>query len=97
MFRKASIATLLLATVCSLNLAAAQTADPPETPAPVDINTASVDQILEVVRDEALAEKIVEGRPWANKRQLLSRNLVTAEEYERIQARIVARRVQTAP
>lgn len=61
----------------------------------VDINSAPLEEIEGVVLDNLLAMKIVEGRPYANKRQLLSRRLVSEEEYERIKDRIIARR--TAP
>jgi DNA uptake protein ComE-like DNA-binding protein len=80
-----------------MTLIAGQTTDAPETPPLVDINSAPVEQIEAIVQNEALAAKIVEGRPYANKRQLLTRNLVTSEEYEKIQNRIIARQVQQNP
>ena len=91
MFRKIALTALLCLALSGLG-----TAQQPggETPAPVDINSATVEQIQEIVGDEVLAELIVESRPYANKRQLLTRNLVSAEEYERIRERIVARRIQ---
>jgi hypothetical protein len=42
--------------------------------------------------DADLAKKIIENRPYANKRQLLTRKLVSMEEYDEIKDRIVARR-----
>jgi hypothetical protein len=63
----------------------------------VDINSAPLATIGQVVEDEELAAKIIEGRPYANKRQILSRELVTAEHYERIKERIIARRIQETP
>ena len=66
---------------------------PTDTPtAPIDINSAPLEQIQEVVSDEMLARRIIEGRPYSNKRQLLTRDLVSEEEYERIKDRIIARR-----
>ena len=61
----------------------------------VDINSASLAEIEAVVRDENLARRIIESRPYANKRQLLSRQLMSMEQYEAIQERIVARRIET--
>jgi hypothetical protein len=46
---------------------------------------------------EEVAQRIIESRPYDNKRQLVSRNLVSEEEYERIKDLIVARRVSTEP
>jgi DNA uptake protein ComE-like DNA-binding protein len=96
MFRKISVAALLCATLAGISLAAQEAPTAP-TATLVDINSAPVSEIEEVVRDEQLAERIVEGRPYANKRQLLTRDLVTSEEYERIKDRIVARRIRSAP
>ena len=102
MFRRLSLAALMCLTLATVNLAAQQTlaaqgtSTEPTAP-PVDINSASLDEIAEIFEDEQLSEKIVEGRPYANKRQLLTRDLVTLEEYDRIKDRIVARRVQNTP
>lgn len=95
MLRRLSLAALLSIAVSCLNLVAQDTSQPPAPP--VDINSASVQEIEKIVGNEQLAEKIVEGRPYANKRQLLTRDLITAEQYERIRDLIVARRVQDAP
>jgi hypothetical protein len=74
-----------------------QTGEPESPPPLVDINSAPLATIGQVVEDEELAAKIIEGRPYANKRQILSRELVTAEHYERIKERIIARRIQETP
>ena len=80
-----------------LGLDAQQTEQPAPAPALLDINTATADELTRVVMDENVAERIIENRPYANKRQLVSRNLVSEEEYERIKDRIVARRVSAEP
>ena len=59
----------------------------------VDINSAPLADIEAVVRDRDLAQRIIDNRPYANKRQLLSRQLVSMEQYDEIKDRIVARRV----
>jgi len=94
--RRVSLAAILVTAFCA-TLVASQTPDDPATPPPVDINSASVEQIEQVVGNDLLAEKIIEGRPYANKRQILTRRLVTTEEYDKIKDRIVARRVEQAP
>ena len=96
MLHKLSVAMLLCVMLSSITLVAQQTSTDPPAPL-VDINSAPARQIEELVRDEQIAAMIVEGRPYANKRQLLTRNLVSAEEYERIKDRIVARRVEPTP
>jgi DNA uptake protein ComE-like DNA-binding protein len=80
-----------------VSLAAQEPAAPAPTPAVLDINTASAEQLTTVVMSEEVAQRIIESRPYANKRQLVSRNLVSEEEYERIKDLIVARRVSTEP
>lgn len=94
--RQLSLAVLLVTTASTMTLMA-QTPDEPEAPALVDINSAPVDQIVQIFQDEALAARIIEGRPYANKRQLLTREFVSEEEYEKVKDRIIARRVQPTP
>lgn len=88
--RQLSAAVLLLITLPGVALLAQEAAQ--QAPAElVDINSASLEQIRGIVESETVATRIVEGRPYANKRQLLSRELVTEEQYEKIKDRIIAR------
>jgi len=86
-------AVLFLIGALSAVPATAQEGAEVQTPPIVDINSAPVEEIESIVLDDLLAMRIIEGRPYANKRQLLSRRLVSEEEYERIKDRIVARRM----
>jgi DNA uptake protein ComE-like DNA-binding protein len=84
----------LLATVAS----GAQVKDMPKTtvkpvnkPSIVDINTAAEADIVSAGIDRAVAKKIIDGRPWRNKRDLLTKQLLTKEQYEKVKDSIVAK------
>jgi hypothetical protein len=58
----------------------------------VDINSASSDQLKALPGvDDALAGKIVAGRPYTGKDQLLKQKLVDADEYKKLRPLIVAK------
>ena len=63
----------------------------------VDINTASVDELkaLPGVGD-AYAQKIVAGRPYKGRNELLDRKIVPADVYAKIRLQIKARQPKTA-
>ena len=85
----------LLWTVAAL----AQIREMPKTPVRplnlriVDINTAPEADIASVGIDRPLAKKIVEGRPYRNKRDLMTRQLLTKEQYEKVKDLIIAKRL----
>ena len=58
----------------------------------VDINSASKEELdaLPGIGD-TLAQKIIDGRPYRSKRELLTRKIVSKSEYEKIRDQIVAR------
>ena len=41
--------------------------------------------------DRAVAKKIVDGRPWRNKRDLLTKQVLTKEQYEKLKDSLVAK------
>lgn len=104
-----TLASILLGAVAALGIAAAQPAVPAKTaPAAVttkkahaakvvDINTASVDELkaLPGVGD-AYAQKIVEGRPYKGRNELLDRKIVPADVYSKIRLQVKARQPKTA-
>jgi competence protein ComEA len=56
----------------------------------VDINSASKDELTGVGFDDATAQKVIDGRPWANKRQLLTKKVVDQKTYDSVKDKIIA-------
>jgi competence protein ComEA len=61
---------------------------------PVDINTATLDQLLKVPGlTRTWAARIIRFRPYRGKNELLDRGIVTGEVYARIKNHIIAHRI----
>jgi len=94
MLRRSFVGIVVLALVSGVALAAqVKEIKPINAPRIVDINTAAESDIAAVGIERAVAKKIVEGRPYRNKRDLVTRQLLTKEQYEKVKNSIVAKRV----
>ena len=65
---------------------------PINKPSIVDINAAPEADIVSAGIDRAVAKKIVEGRPWRSKRDLVTKQLLTKDQYEKLKDSLVAKR-----
>jgi DNA uptake protein ComE-like DNA-binding protein len=79
---------LLLAALLSTTLLA-------QTPAtaPLDLNTATLDQLKALPgMGVVYAQRVIAGRPYSAKNQLVTRGIIPRETYEKLQALVVAHR-----
>jgi len=71
--------------------APAAKAAPAEKAALVDINTASKADLMALPGiGDAYAQKIIDGRPYARKDQLVSKNIIPQATYDKMKDKVVA-------
>jgi DNA uptake protein ComE-like DNA-binding protein len=58
---------------------------------PIDINTAPEEDFALVGIDKATAKKIVQARPFRSKADLVSKQLLTREQYDKVKDLLVAK------
>ncbi len=72
---------------------AKQAASAAKTATPVDINSATKEQLEKLPGiGQAYSEKIIKGRPYARKDQLVSKNIIPQSTYDKIKDLIVAKK-----
>jgi DNA uptake protein ComE-like DNA-binding protein len=92
--RKLLAAALLFAVVPVFSVA--QTPKPAAAPqagaaAPLDINTATADQLKAIPGiGDAYSKRIIDGRPYTAKNQLVTRGILPQGVYDKIKDQIVA-------
>ena len=63
------------------------------TSSPLDINTASPDQLMQLPGiGQAYSKRIIDGRPYTAKNQLLSRGILPKATYDGVAGQIIAHR-----
>lgn len=71
----------------------AAAAQKPASSALVDINTASPQELMALPGiGQAYTDRIIRGRPYAAKNQLVSRGIIPAATYEKVKDNIIAKR-----
>jgi hypothetical protein len=64
---------------------------PINQPSVVDINAAAEADIVSIGIERTAAKKIVEGRPWRSKRDLVTKQVLTKEQYEKFKNSLIAK------
>ena len=65
---------------------------PINAPKAIDINSAPESEIVAIGIAGPVAKKIIEGRPYRSKRDLVTRQVLTEDQYEKFKDSLVARR-----
>lgn len=61
-------------------------------PALVDLNSASKDELMKLPAvGDAIADKIIAGRPWRSKYDLVVKKVVTRSQYDKFAKLVIAR------
>ena len=104
MTRRILSGTFLIMLLLSLTAHAAQIKEmkktsptPVNTRAPanaVDINSATENELVALGIERTAAKKIVDARPFRNKRDLVTKQLLTADQYDKLKDKIVAKRTK---
>jgi len=94
-----NFAGIVALTLLCAGVVAAQVKEMPRSPvrtinAPkaVDVNSAAESDIIAIGITGPVAKKIVDGRPYRNKRDLVIRQVLTQEQYDKFKDMLVARR-----
>lgn len=91
----AGVAQTAPAPVVKSNAKQADSAKPSAATALLDINTATVDQLKALPGiGDAYAARIVKGRPYTAKNQLVQKGIIPQATYDKIKDQIIAHRMK---
>jgi DNA uptake protein ComE-like DNA-binding protein len=91
---------MVLLALAATTVLGAQVKEMPRTPikpinpppaAAVDINAAPEADLVSIGIERTAAKKIVEGRPWRSKRDLVTKQVLTKEQYEKLKDSLIAK------
>jgi competence protein ComEA len=60
----------------------------------VDLNSASTDELKAAGLTDEQAKKVIDGRPWKRKDELVNRNILTKAEYDKVKDGVIAHQVK---
>jgi competence protein ComEA len=99
MLRRNLVGIVAFATLLCTAALAAQVKEMPKTPVrpinavkAIDINSAAESDIIAIGITGTVAKKIVDGRPYRNKRDLVTRQVLTQEQYDKFKDMLIAKR-----
>jgi DNA uptake protein ComE-like DNA-binding protein len=61
----------------------------------VDINSATEEEMVAIGIEKASAKKIIEARPYRNKSELVSKQLLTKTQYDKLKDLLIAKQAVT--
>jgi len=61
----------------------------------LDINSATEEEMVAIGIEKAAAKKIIEARPYRNKSELVSKQLLTRPQYDKLKDLIIAKQAVT--
>lgn len=90
MYRLAATLAALFFCIVFTGLAYTAEAKEPAGPAQIDINSTSIEQLMQLPGiKEVQARKIADGRPYQNEAELISHNILSQAAYDRIKGQII--------